>query len=1283
MPNAADEAADYAITHGFKILRVAAGMRQDALAVLTDLETELVGIVSKSDPLKLNDSKHAKLLADAQGTIADAYKLISKEHGKGIDALTTIEWQASNKMVNQAVGVDLFSGAIPPKLLEAVSQAPVVLGHSSKDWWMGQDASMRQTFQAEMAKGILIGETNSQLVKRIRGAGILATPDPTAPKGIMAKARRDAEALVLTSASSVANHARIESFKAKPNLIKGIVWLATLDNRTTLICMALDGKMWSLPDFKPIGHNKVFPGSTAHWRCRSTQTAVLYSWSELAGKKLKELDDQTLQAAVDKKLAASGMSQAQQEAARVRTRASMDGQVGKANTYGDWAAKKGKDFLNQTLGPGRAELYNNGQISFSDLTDQNNRPITLKQLEESVASGNPPPQTNTNTFPTAPTPKKFADVEAAAAALAKAQQAEKDAAAAEKIAGHSKAGINVNLAAASKQVLKTGAPHTEETLNKIEALAAEKKATAAKISTLAGAKKKFLAGEPFTAAQQAVWDSLEYTEAAAYSDDWSAIKAGKASLAAAEQAKQAAEQAAAAAAKKAAADLAAAKQKAADDLAYQKASEAAAAAQHKAELAAAKKAQPKAAKATKAGTAPAPKAKEAVKPVAPVANEATPAPDKLTFVRSLGGSTGAELHKDAAGNLYVVKKGNSPDHIREEATADDIYRALGVDVPPGTLHETANGPVKVTKYVQGAVTLAEALADPARAAAVKAALQEDFATDILLGNWDVAGLAKDNVLVTPDNKVIRIDNGGALRFRAMGTAKTDAQWNDNPTELFTMRRKPSPDGTALPPDNANHAELFADADWLQISKRIEQMPRAKIAALPMDPALKETVLRRYDELAIIARRTLNQDHDGWKASFAEEQANISMGYKATGVREAIPQKFTVKIAPNGYDLITTADGDTGYGRLRTKTSGNGTGIALNGTPLASDSYFSTVKLAVQNVNYHKNLDSNKINQGKLQAAIDLAPALKKISTNKASTTHEKAMAKQYLGIIEKLKSVKAKGQPVKIATISQYVIPFPKGATQTAKATSIVSEVRNIIKSKHGDAGGRSMDALTEWMRGQASNSWSEEARVAKHWMSQQTADPSAFHWSGNGDYKSSQADTAKVWKKKVAEIAALSNITPAAAEAALNDAFMHWHTMTQDILTWTDMPYNDRERGLVRLVRTETTDAVTAAGTQKTGYQEMQRGPVESHSIFNKTAVKGKANIAFWMAAPHHRVMGTFLTEKSAGSGISGFAGDGENEFASHTSKMPSIHQADDPGKVKESTNAADWGVPLDHTRK
>ncbi len=58
-----------------------------------------------------------------------------------------------------------------------------------------------------------------------------------------------------------------------------------------------------------------------------------------------------------------------------------------------------------------------------------------------------------------------------------------------------------------------------------------------------------------------------------------------------------------------------------------------------------------------------------------------------------------------------------------------------------------------------------------------------FISDILLANWDVIGLSYDNISITRNGDIIRIDNGSTFMFRAQGDRKPDddlykiSEWN--------------------------------------------------------------------------------------------------------------------------------------------------------------------------------------------------------------------------------------------------------------------------------------------------------------------------------------------------------------------------------------------------------------------------------------------------------------------------------------------------------------------------
>lgn len=167
----------------------------------------------------------------------------------------------------------------------------------------------------------------------------------------------------------------------------------------------------------------------------------------------------------------------------------------------------------------------------------------------------------------------------------------------------------------------------------------------------------------------------------------------------------------------------------------------------------------------------------------------------LTHVKGLGGSTGAQLYKNADGKQFVVKSGDSPGHVRNEQAADDVYRAAGVPVPKSKLVEGADGqPRKVSRFLENHQTLQqwEQGKTQGQKDELYRRLGKHALADVLLGNWDVVGLGKDNVLVSPGGTPVRADNGGALAYRAQGQLKLPGDWvNGSLVKDLTSMADPS------------------------------------------------------------------------------------------------------------------------------------------------------------------------------------------------------------------------------------------------------------------------------------------------------------------------------------------------------------------------------------------------------------------------------------------------------------------------------------------------------------
>jgi hypothetical protein len=149
----------------------------------------------------------------------------------------------------------------------------------------------------------------------------------------------------------------------------------------------------------------------------------------------------------------------------------------------------------------------------------------------------------------------------------------------------------------------------------------------------------------------------------------------------------------------------------------------------------------------------------------------------LTYIKDLGGSTVAKLFEHSiTGEKFVLKKGMSKEHAYEEFLSNKIYEIFGVDAPKVEWYEemdSAGNPTYgvLSKYEEG-ISMYNINSDSAK----DQILADNFVVDAFMANWDA--YQNDNIQMATDGRLIRIDNGGSLRYRARGTDK-GSSFSDN------------------------------------------------------------------------------------------------------------------------------------------------------------------------------------------------------------------------------------------------------------------------------------------------------------------------------------------------------------------------------------------------------------------------------------------------------------------------------------------------------------------------
>jgi len=341
---------DSAIKHAvnlerFKNGEVAGVMRILNEQVIPDLASQIQAELSQISGTGSVPKKVARLQKKAaaiKGTMITGLKKVSDDKlKKSLSAFATTESEWQSRILKKSTGPLAISFTQPsPATLRSLLTSQPFRGRLYGEWWSGLAEGTATEVSRQLNIGVTLGENNDQIMRRIIGT-------KSVPGGTMQQLRRNARTLVQTSTNHVSSQARNEVFKQNMDVIKAVQYVATLDARTTDICMSLDGRTFEV--------GTSHPTPPMHHKCRSTIVPVLKSWKELG---------------IDLKEAPEG------------TRASMDGQVPAKITYGEWLKKQPKKIQEEALGVRKAALFREGKITVRGLVDQNNKSLTLKQLRK-------------------------------------------------------------------------------------------------------------------------------------------------------------------------------------------------------------------------------------------------------------------------------------------------------------------------------------------------------------------------------------------------------------------------------------------------------------------------------------------------------------------------------------------------------------------------------------------------------------------------------------------------------------------------------------------------------------------------------------------------------------------------------------------------------------------------------------------------------------------------------------------------------------------------------------
>lgn len=238
----------------------------------------------------------------------------------------------------------------PVKLAGIVSVQPMQ-GKILADWASKMQEADLERIMSRIRVGMAQGNTTDEIVQKVIGTRALDGRD-----GATEVARRDAASITQTAIATVAGETRQEYYAANSDIIGEELYVATLDDRTTEECAALDGETF------PIGEG---PQPPIHWNCRSTRVPVIDG---------EVLGERPAVSATDAEL--DGLD----PEARANRVAEMVGTVPATTTYSEFLGNQTEAFQESVLGVTRAQLFRDGELPLNRFVNSTGHTYTLDQL---------------------------------------------------------------------------------------------------------------------------------------------------------------------------------------------------------------------------------------------------------------------------------------------------------------------------------------------------------------------------------------------------------------------------------------------------------------------------------------------------------------------------------------------------------------------------------------------------------------------------------------------------------------------------------------------------------------------------------------------------------------------------------------------------------------------------------------------------------------------------------------------------------------------------------------
>jgi len=259
----ADGALAATLEHRVGLARYGNGVLQRVIRLVNDAEKDIVRQIERrfgsgSGPV---DETHwagkrlNQLLAQIRAINAEAHAEIATRLGEGLEAQATYEGEWTGELARRVGVRGDFVTPSAARLKALVYRSPFA-GGVLKDTVRRLEASGFERMKRALQIGLVQGESTDQIVRRITGSADLRYAD-----GVTAVNRRGVERIVRTATTHINVATQREIMAANPALYRGWLFVAVLDERTSLVCMGNSGRVFPVEKgpFPPL-HYYCLPG---------------------------------------------------------------------------------------------------------------------------------------------------------------------------------------------------------------------------------------------------------------------------------------------------------------------------------------------------------------------------------------------------------------------------------------------------------------------------------------------------------------------------------------------------------------------------------------------------------------------------------------------------------------------------------------------------------------------------------------------------------------------------------------------------------------------------------------------------------------------------------------------------------------------------------------------------------------------------------------------------------------------------------------------------------------